>query len=180
VDGDHNDWGPRLGASYQISSKFVARGGYGIFYGLKDQNQQITQFSDNPPNIPLVSLPNVSAAATITPPFTINTPIKALPVGTDLSGFTATNPLGSSFRTQAFNHALNPMLQQYNLDLQYQLSNKTVLEVSYSGAKGDRLATLFEDQNQIPFSQALAGLNKQANRPFSFINGQLQRRQRQV
>lgn len=173
VDGDHNNWGPRVGLSYQITPKFVARGGYGIFYGLKDQNQQTTQFSDNPPNIPLVSLPNVSAAQTVTPPFTMNTPIQALPVSTDLSGFSAAKPLGSSFRTQAFNHAGNPMLQQYNLDLQYQLTNKTVIEVSYSGAKGSDLASLFQDQNQIPFSQALAGLNKQANRPFPYINGQI-------
>lgn len=173
VDGDHNNWGPRVGVSYQITPKFVARGGYGIFYGLKDQNQQTTQFSDNPPNIPLVSLPNVSAAQTVTPPFTMNTPIQALPVSTDISGFSAAKPLGSSFRTQAFNHAGNPMLQQYNLDLQYQLTNKTVIEVSYSGAKGSDLASLFQDQNQIPFAQALAGMNKQANRPFPYINGQI-------
>jgi hypothetical protein len=173
VDGDHNNWGPRFGLSYQITPKFVVRGGYGIFYGLKDQNQQTTQFSDNPPNIPLISLPNISAAQTVTPPFTMNTPIQALPISTDLSGFSAAKPLGSSFRTQAFNHAGNPMLQQYNLDLQYQLTNKTVVEVSYSGAKGSDLATLFQDQNQIPFSQALAGLNKQANRPFPYINGQI-------
>lgn len=173
VQGDHNNFGPRVGASYQITPKFVVRGGYGIFYGLMDQNQQITQFSDNPPNIPLVALPNISAASTITPPFTINTPIKALPVSTDLSGFSATNPLGTSFRTQSFNHALNPMLQQYNLDFQYQLSNRIVLEASYSGAKGTDLATLFEDQNQIPFAQALAGGNTQAQRPFPYINGQV-------
>jgi hypothetical protein len=48
-----------------------------------------------------------------------------------------------------------------------------VLEANYSGARGSDLATLFEDQNQIPFSQALAGLNKQANRPFPYINGQV-------
>jgi len=173
VQGDHNNFGPRIGAVYQVSPKFVARGGYGIFYGLADQNQQITQFSANPPNIPLVSLPNVSAATTVTPPFTINTPIKALPVSTDLSGFSATNPLSSSFRTQAFDHAANPMLMQYNLDLQYQLTNRIALEANYSGARGSDLATLFQDQNQIPFSQALAGLNKQANRPFPYINGQI-------
>jgi hypothetical protein len=173
VDGDHNNFGPRLGASFQITPKIVARGGYGIFYGLKDQNQQITQFSDNPPNIPLISLPNVSATQTIAPPFTINTPIKALPVTTDLSGFSATSPLASSFRTQAFHHAANPMLQQYNLDLQFQLSNKVVVETSYSGALGQDLATLFQDENQIPFAQAVAGLNKQANRPFPYINGQV-------
>ncbi|QHN03244.1 TonB-dependent receptor [Granulicella sp. WH15] len=173
VQGDHNNFGPRIGASYQITPKFVVRGGYGIFYGLKDQNQQITQFSDNPPNIPLVALPNVSATTTVTPPFNISTPIKALPVSTDLSGFTAANPLSTSFRTQAFDHAQNPMLMQYNLDLQYQLTNKIVIETSYSGARGSDLASLFQDQNQIPFSQAVAGLNKQANRPFPGINGQV-------
>jgi hypothetical protein len=173
VDGDHNNWGPRVGVSYQFTPRFVAHGGYGIFYGLKDQNQQVTQFSDNPPNIPLIALPNVSAAATVTPPFTINTPIKALSIGTDLSSFTAANPLASSFRTQAFNYAQNPMLLQYNLHLQYQLTKRAVVEVSYSGAKGQDLASLFEDQNQIPFSQAVSGLNKQANRPFPYINGQV-------
>jgi hypothetical protein len=109
----------------------------------------------------------------VAPPFTMNTPIKALPVSTDLSGFSATNPLGTSFRTQAFDHALQPMLQQYNFDLQYQLSPKIVLEASYSGAKGSDLSTLFQDKNQIPFAQALAGGNTQALRPFPFINGQV-------
>jgi hypothetical protein len=173
VDGDHNNFGPRIGASYQLSSKFVARGGYGIFYGLKDQNQQITQFSDNPPNIPLVALPNVTAGGTVAPPFNISTPIKALPVSTDLSGFSAANPLSTSFRTAGFKSAQNPMLMQYNLDLQYQLTNRIVLETSYSGARGSDLATLFQDQNQIPFSQAVAGQTSQANRPFPYISGQI-------
>jgi hypothetical protein len=173
VQGDHNNWGPRFGAAYQVSSKLVVRGGYGVFYGLKDQNQQITQFSGNAPNIPTISLPNISATQTLSPPFTISTPIVALPAGTSLSSFTAANPIASSFRTQSFTDARNPMLMQYNLDFQYQLSRTVVLETSYSGAKGTDLATLFYDQNQIPFSQALAGLNKQANRPYPNINGQI-------
>ena len=48
-----------------------------------------------------------------------------------------------------------------------------MVEANYSGASGSDLATLFQDQNQVPFSQALAGLNKQANRPFPYINGQI-------
>jgi hypothetical protein len=173
VQGDHNNLGPRFGAAYQVTQKFVARGGYGIFYGLRDQNQQVTQFSDNAPNIPSIALPNISAAHTVAPPFTINTPIVALPAGTSLSSFTAQNPIGSSFRTQSLKNARDPMLMQYNLDLQYQLTNTIVLGTSYSGARGTDLATLFIDENQIPFSQALAGLNQQANRPFPFINGQI-------
>ena len=173
MQGDHNNFGPRIGAAYQVTQKFVARGGFGVFYGLKDQNQQITQFSGNAPNIPSIALPNVSAASTVTPPFTINTPIVALPAGTSLSTFTAANPIATSFRTQSFVDARNPMLLQYNLDFQFQATAKIVLEASYSGAKGTDLATLFVDRNQLPFSAALAGLNKQANRPFPYINGQV-------
>ena len=79
VDGDHNNWGPRAGFAYQVSSKLVLRGGYGLFFGERDQNQQVTQFSGNPPNVPVVSLPSVSATQTVSPPYTINTPILVVP-----------------------------------------------------------------------------------------------------
>jgi hypothetical protein len=46
-----------------------------------------------------------------------------------------------------------------------------LFEASYSGALGHDLSSLFINMNQIPFGQALLGLNKQANRPFPNING---------
>ena len=79
VDGDHNNFGPRAGFAWQATSKLVLRGGYGLFFGERDQNQQVTQFSGNLPNVPVVSIPAVSASQTIAPPYTINTPIKVLP-----------------------------------------------------------------------------------------------------
>ena len=40
------------------------RGGYGLFYGERDQNQQVTQFSGNLPNVPVPSpSPATSAIA---------------------------------------------------------------------------------------------------------------------
>src|SRR5215467_6531106 len=63
------------------------------------------------------------------------------------------------------------MLYQFNLDFQYQATSSLLLEASYSGALGHDLSSLFINVNQIPFAQALQGLNKQANRPFSYING---------
>ncbi len=79
VDGDHNNFGPRAGFAWQVNTKLVLRGGYGLFYGERDQNQQVTQFSGNLPNVPVVSVPAISAAQTVTPPYTINTPIKWSP-----------------------------------------------------------------------------------------------------
>jgi hypothetical protein len=63
------------------------------------------------------------------------------------------------------------MLHQFNFDIQYQLTPSILLETSYSGAIGRDLSSLFINENQIPFTQALTGANKQANRPFPYING---------
>jgi hypothetical protein len=171
VDGDHNNFGPRFGFAWQAHSKFVVRGGGGIFYGERDQNQQVTQFSGNLPNVPVVSLPSVSASQTVAPPFTINTPIKVVPTDPSLASFTAANPYVGTIRSQGFHDARDPMLYQFNLDLQYQATPTILLEASYSGALGHDLSSLFINENQIPFSQALQGLNKQAYRPFPYING---------
>jgi hypothetical protein len=170
VQGDHDDWAPRIGFAYQVTPKFVARGGYGLFYAMRDQNQSVTQFSGNTPNVPTVSLPPVSASETVTPPYTINTPITVLPATTTLAGFTPTKPYSVEIKTQSLNNALMPKLYQYNLDLQYQITNSTLIEAAYSGALGRNQASLFIDGNQVPFSAALAGQNKQVNRPYANID----------
>ncbi len=171
VDGDHNNWGPRAGFAWQPTSKLVLRGGYGLFFGERDQNQQVTQFSGNLPNVPVVSLPSVSATQTVTPPFTINTPIKVVPTDPSLASFTATNPFVGTIRSAGFHDSRDPMLHQFNFDIQFQLTPSILLEGSYSGALGRDLSSLFINENQIPFAQALTGNNKQANRPFPYING---------
>ena len=173
VQGDHTDLAPRFGFAYQLSPKFVARGGYGVFYSMRDQNQGVTQFSGNTPNIPTVSLPSVSATNTVSPPFTLNTPITVLPSGTSLAGFTSTNPYGIQIKTQSLDHARMPMLSQYNLDLQYQATGSILFEASYSGAMGRNLASLFINENQVPFSYALNGTNNQVHRPFNYMGSNI-------
>jgi len=171
VDGDHNNFGPRAGFAYQATSKLVLRGGYGLFYGERDQNQQVTQFSGNLPNVPTISLPGISAQQTVAPPYTISTPITALPTDPSLASFTPAKPYVGTIRSAGFHDARDPMLHQYNFDIQFQATPSILLEASYSGALGRDLSSLFINENQIPFSQALAGNNKQANRPFPNING---------
>jgi Carboxypeptidase regulatory-like domain/TonB dependent receptor-like, beta-barrel len=169
VQGDHNDWGPRFGFAYQAFPKWVVRGGYGVFYAMRDQNQQTTQFSGNTPNIPTIVVPTITAAHTVAPPYTMNTPINTVPATDSLAGFTAASPYSGQIKTQSIQDALMPRLMQYNLDLQYQLNPTLLFEASYSGARGSHFASFFIDENQEPFSYALNGTNTQANRPFPYM-----------
>ena len=166
VHGDHNDWGPRVGLAYQVSPKLVVRGGYGIFYAMRAQGQQATLFSENVPNIPTLILPAITPQGTITPPYTISTPIQTVPSISSLAGFTAAKPYNVQIKTQSLQNGLMPQLQQYNLDLQYQLARTLLVEASYSGAKGTHFTSGNIDQNQAPISSALNNTNTQANRPF--------------
>ena len=171
VNGDHNNFGPRAGFAWQVSKKLVLRGGYGLFFGERDQNQQVTQFSGNFPNVPVVASPTITAANTVKPPYTVNTPIPIVAASASLAGFTASSPFVGTLRTQAFDQAADPMVHQYNFNIQYQLTESLVLETSYSGLLGRDLSSMFINVNQLPFSAAIAGKNTQANRPFPNING---------
>jgi hypothetical protein len=173
VQGDHNDWGPRFGFAYQATSKLVLRGGYGVFYAMRDQNQSATQFSGNTPNVPTIILPPVNKTTTVNPPFTINSPIDTVPATDSLASFSATNPYGVQIKTQSLNNALMPRLMQYNLNVEYQVSPTLLFSGAYSGAHGVHFASFFIDQNQEPFSYALNGTNDQAHRPYPYMGSQV-------
>jgi hypothetical protein len=171
VQGDHNNFGPRIGAAWQVNKKLVLRGGSGLFYGERDQNQQVTQFSGNFPNTPVIESPAITANNTVAPPYTINTPIPIVPATPSLAGFTASNPYVTTLRTAGFKSAADPMVYQYNFNIEYQLSDSLLLEASYSGLRGHDLSSDFINVNQLPFASALQGTNVQADRPFPNING---------
>lgn len=171
VDGDHNNIGPRAGFAYQAGRRWVVRGGYGVFYGLRDQNQEVTQLAGNNPNTPALIAPVVSASRTVLPPYTINSPVIAGPTATTLEAYSATSPLTRTIRTQGFHDARFPMLQQYNFSIQFQPAEALLIETSYQGASGRDLATLFINVNQVPFAYALDGRNVQRLRPYPMING---------
>jgi Carboxypeptidase regulatory-like domain/TonB dependent receptor len=171
VDGDHNNFGPRAGFAWQLRRRWVMRGGYGIFYGLRDQNQEVTQIAGNNPNTPALVAPPVSASRTLAAPYTLNTPVQAGPSSPTLDGFTVASPLARTIRSQGFHDARFPMLHQFNFSIQFQPRESLLLETSYQGAIGRDLATLFINENQVPFSYALQGRNTQQFRPFPTING---------
>jgi hypothetical protein len=141
-------WGPRLGFAYHLFSRTVIRSAYGLFWIPADLSQ-VVGASGAPGwllNTPMVTTLNSG----VTPFNTLDNPY---PQG-------ITNPPGSS---QGANSLLGQQgqansrsyhsgyMQQWNFDIQHQISRNAMLEVSYVGSDGVGLPAGFAAQfNQLP------------------------------
>ncbi len=120
--------GPRLGVAYQLDSKTVFRGGWGIAYGFApDINIQNTADVTNTPTGVNAFLP-VNAAGTIPQPVWPN----FSPSQTPLPGATT-----SGFLAYLDPHASRPPRQnQWSAGVQREITRNTVIEASYVGNRG--------------------------------------------
>ncbi len=167
-----DNFAPRIGFAYNPLSRWTIRGGGGVFYGPRENNQSATVFGANPPNAPTVISPAVSATGTIAPPFNTGSPIQVGPNSANLSTFTPTNPLGLLIRTADFANSRPAQVYMWNFGLQYQLFKDMVVEASYSGLRGTHLTSRV-NLNQIPWANAIAGHTTQADRLFPNVGNQV-------
>jgi hypothetical protein len=129
-----NTWGPRLGFSWQVlpqTSRFVLRGGYGIYYSRPTGEA----FIDNVVGAPFAqireNIGTVNAAATFANPFP--PPPASFPAFPAYSPTTAISAAGSA---QDFAPAI---VQQYSLNLQTSIAKNFLLEVGYVGETSTHL-----------------------------------------
>jgi Carboxypeptidase regulatory-like domain/TonB dependent receptor-like, beta-barrel len=173
VDGHHKNFAPRFGFAWQAKPKFVVRGGYGIFFSNREQNDQTTDMALSLLNFRNINMPPVLRQSTVTPPYHFNSPlIVDNLLDPQFSRFSATSPLGGdagSSNEADIPFSPFPMLQQFNLSLQYEVLPNLLVETSYAGARGVHWTQRI-DQNQVRFENALLGLNTQADRPFNFLS----------
>lgn len=172
VKGHHLDFSPRYGFAYSASRRLTVRGGAGLFYGPREQNQQATVFGANPPNAPSVITPSISPTTTLAPPITINTPIQAGPETPNLSSFTPQNSLGLLIRTADFSNSRPAQLYEWNIGFEYQASKELVLEATYSAERGNYLTSRV-NLNQLPWAEGIAGLTSQADRLFPNVGNEV-------
>ncbi len=141
---DLNNFGPKIGFAWNALSNTVVRGGYGVYYDYVPQDLMIANFTNDaglvtPPIGPKPVQPlsfNQSAFSTAPPPGTPPSPV-----------FTPTGPPFDIFFTPR--NFVTPYVQNWNLNLQQEVSNELALQLGYVGSKGTKLVRL-RDANQ-PF-----------------------------
>jgi hypothetical protein len=127
---DQNDFAPRLGFAYspRVSSRFVVRGGYGIFY---------SRGSAGPLNNGIQSPPTYIVRTRAASP--INNPFFDVPSVDQFPTFIEGAALSGVF----FDRNLRtPYFHQYNLSTQYTIGKDLLLETAYVGERGVNLPRL--------------------------------------
>lgn len=177
-DTDFRDFQPRLGFAYQLESKTVVRGGYGIYFSqprsganglLSYGSQGFNQYTSS-----INTYQNDGA----TPWLHLSDPFPnglIQPTGSSLGllndvGYGAVGPL----KTPAA--ARTPYEQSWSFGIEHQLSPSTMLEVEYIGKKGTRL--YFGGDNNLDIlgpqaanlsSTEIGNLTNYVNNPFASV-----------
>lgn len=155
---DLNNIGPRFGFAYHAFDKTVFRGGYGILYSPSVMQASGTSGSGGVEGFQSSSNMNVSfdngrtIAAYLKNPFPTG---YNLPLGS-VAGATsgAATDLGLSIGDSFFIDYQNPMIQQWNFNIQQQVKGNWVIDVGYLGSKGQHLIDGESNMtyNQLPAS----------------------------
>jgi carboxypeptidase family protein/TonB-dependent receptor-like protein len=141
---DHNDFAPRVSAAWDVTgkSKTVVRAGYGIFFDAFSQDMVLGHLPYPPffdPGPAYNPLPGAS------PIFSAGVTGSIAPGVPVFGDETACNFECDAF---AFDRKIKtPFMENYNLNIQQQISNNLVLQVGYVGSQGHRLWRFF-DVNQ--------------------------------
>jgi hypothetical protein len=148
---DKKDFAPRVSAAWDVTGKgrTVIRAGYGMFFDAFSQDMALghlpySPFFDPGPaynNIgpaPILSTglcnPTIPGCSAVSSPIVAGSPVFA-PTTT------------CAFECDAFGFDRNikmPYMENYNLNIQQQLSSHAVLQVSYVGSQGHRLWRFFD------------------------------------
>jgi hypothetical protein len=145
-----DDFGPRIGMAWQpFSDKFVIRAGYGIFYDAVYANLLANNQGAEPP---------YNGVAPISTSASLDQPLYPIPTTPPLLGWVprtlrvnAGSPTYGATNITDDNGAFgltdtsdseflgSPLVQQFNLDLQYEVSHGWVVDVGYVGSHGTHL-----------------------------------------
>jgi hypothetical protein len=141
---DHTNFAPRVSAAWDVTGKgkTVVRAGFGLFFDAFSQDMVLGHLPYPPFYDPGPAYNNIGPAPILA--------ANAVTGATIAPGVPVFGTISCSPECDAFVFDRNirtPYMENYNLNIQQQLSNKTVLEVGYVGSQGHRLWRFF-DLNQ--------------------------------
>ena len=134
---DYNNWGPRVSVAWDLTGKgkTVLRAGYGIFY---DGLSQDMFMGHSAVQQRLRSRPGVLRVRSQSHFFCWRQLRDRLTPTLPVFGFAST--ISDAFGVDQ--HLRTPYMQNFNLNLQQELSRRTVLQIGYVGSNGHKLAAL--------------------------------------
>jgi outer membrane receptor protein involved in Fe transport len=143
IDTNHNNFAPRIGFAYDLTGKHtdILRGGYGIFY-YQVRGGVGNVLSNNPEFNGTASYSAYSGfRTTFTGEAPMNTNLNtaatgALPLPTFGAATIEANPTNVSVISYS-RHDPTSTIQEWNLQLEHQLGQSTVIDLGYVGAKAD-------------------------------------------
>jgi len=159
-DPTNTDFSPRIGVSYQATSKTVVRAGAGIYY----DTPNINPFLDNRPgnNAPNGLESNPAGAS---PVFALSANNYTWTSGVDPFGSSTSptcqsiNPCGVFSVQKSFQPSNNI---NYNLQLEQSFGSNTIAQVGYVGSAGHHLLSIIDLNQSLPNDEGI----DQTSRPY--------------
>jgi hypothetical protein len=172
IHPDMNDFAPRVGFAYSVTSKTVIRSAYGIFYNHSNRQGREGLLGFNLPFIILGDL-NITGSGNLLASQANFQLQDGVPAGiVDINKVNLTT-VGRKAQDP---FQRSPYVQQWNFSIQRELIKDTVLDVAYVGNKGTKLPA-FSKQNKVSvgFNQT-TGAPVTGPRPLAAVglNGDIQ------
>ncbi len=141
---DKKDFAPRVSVAWDVAGKgkTVIRTGFGMFYDAFSQDMVMGHLPYSPYFDPGPAYNNVGPSPILSTGV-VGGPIN--PGGVVTPVFAATT--GCAYECDAFGFARNiktPYMENYNLNIQQQITSKAVVQASYVGSQGHRLWRFFD------------------------------------
>ncbi len=143
---DNNNFGPRIGAAFKVTSKLVLRGSYGEHFWTMPLSQILQSTRNNPPLNLRFQNDVYSRNAGFNYPFVVR-PGAADFIGTatvDTQGIVGISPSASPATIWDARNWRDGRAQSWHATLEYELPFETALRLSYVGERGRDLEQQFE------------------------------------
>ncbi|MBI1739298.1 MAG: TonB-dependent receptor [Candidatus Koribacter versatilis] len=138
---DKKNFAPRASIAWDVTGKgkTVVRAGLGMFYDAFSQDMVLGHLPYSPFFGPGPAYNNIGPAPILSTGASGGTIVSGSPV------FDATDGCGYECDVFAFDRNIKtPYMENYNLNIQQQISSKTVIQVGYVGSQGHRLWRFFD------------------------------------
>jgi Carboxypeptidase regulatory-like domain/TonB dependent receptor len=146
---DYNNWAPRVSVAWDVTGrgKTILRAGYGVFYDAVSQDMFLG-------HLPFSSSfdPGPAYAGSGADPISFGGPT-GLPFAAGVPVFGGYAPMGDAFGFDP--NIRTPYIQNFNVNLQQELTRHSVLQLGYVGSTGHKLWD-FRDINQPSHAQITA------------------------